>query len=59
MFVLRKRRADSHRTEGEVLDNYVTKKRDKSATLVFMKRTLKRHGQPEILVSPWRGSKGV
>ena len=28
--------------EGEILESYVTKKRDKSAALAFMKRTLKR-----------------
>ena len=29
--------------EGEVLESYVTKKRDKSAALRFFKKTLKRH----------------
>ncbi|MEP5295355.1 MAG: IS6 family transposase [Paracoccaceae bacterium] len=30
--------------EGEILESYVTKKRDKSAALRFFKKTLKRHG---------------
>ena len=37
--------------EGEVLESYVTKKRDKSAALRFMKRALKRHGQAERIVT--------
>lgn len=31
--------------EGKVLGSYVTKKRDKSAALAFMKKALKRHGK--------------
>lgn len=37
--------------EGEVLESYVTKKRDKSAVLAFMKKTLKRHGPTETIVT--------
>ncbi len=37
--------------EGEVLESFVTKKRDKSAALRFFKKTLKRHGQPEAIVT--------
>jgi transposase-like protein len=37
--------------EGEILESYVTKKRDKSAALAFMKKALKRHGWPEIIVT--------
>lgn len=37
--------------EGEVLESFVTKKRDKSAALRFMKKALKRHGQPEAIVT--------
>lgn len=37
--------------EGEVLESYVTKKRDKSAALRFFKKTLKRHGQAEAIVT--------
>ena len=37
--------------EGEVLESYVTKKRDKSAALRFLKKTLKRHGKAEAIVT--------
>lgn len=31
--------------EGEVLESYVTKKRDKKAALKFLKKTMRRHGR--------------
>jgi putative transposase len=37
--------------EGEVLESYVTKKRDKSAALRFFKKTLKHHGKTEVIVT--------
>jgi putative transposase len=37
--------------EGEIFESYVTKKRDKSAALAFMKRALKRHGKAETIVT--------
>lgn len=37
--------------EGEVLESYVTKKRDKSAALLFLKKALKRHGKAEKIVT--------
>src|SRR3546814_1815718 len=37
--------------EGEVLESFVTKTRDKAAALKFMKRALKRFGRPEIIVT--------
>ena len=37
--------------EGEILESYVTKKRDKSAALAFMKKALKRHGKPQAIVT--------
>lgn len=37
--------------EGEVLESYVTRKRDKSAALRFFKKTLKRHGKVEKIVT--------
>ena len=37
--------------EGEVLERYVTKKRDKSAALQFFKKALKRHGSPATIVT--------
>ena len=37
--------------EGEILESFVTKKRDKSAALAFMKKALKRHGRAEKIVT--------
>ena len=37
--------------EGEILESYVTRKRDKAAALAFMKKALKRHGTPEAIVT--------
>ena len=37
--------------EGEILESYVTKKRDKSAALCFLKMALKRHGQTQKIVT--------
>ena len=37
--------------EGEILESYVTKKRDKSAALTFIKKALKRHGRAEKIVT--------
>jgi putative transposase len=37
--------------EGEVLDSYVTKTRDKAAALSFIKKALKRHGSPEAITT--------
>lgn len=37
--------------EGEILVSFVTKKRDKSAALAFMKKALKRHGRAEKIVT--------
>lgn len=37
--------------EGEVLETYVTKKRDKKAALRFIKKTLKWHGSPIEIVT--------
>jgi len=37
--------------EGEVLESYVTKSRDKKAALAFMKKALKRHGSPEAITT--------
>tara|TARA_B110001454_G_scaffold209723_1_gene223506 strand:+ start:19491 stop:20096 length:606 start_codon:yes stop_codon:yes gene_type:complete len=33
--------------EGEILESFVTKKRDKLAAMTFMKKALKRHGRAE------------
>ena len=37
--------------EGEILESFVTKKRDKEAALTFMKKALKRHGSPEAVTT--------
>ena len=37
--------------EGEILESYITKTRDKAAALRFMKKTLKRHGSPEAITT--------
>ena len=37
--------------EGEVLESYVTKTRDKAAALKFMRKSLKRHGSPEVITT--------
>ena len=42
--------------EGEVLESYVTKTRDKAAALRFMKKPLKRHGSPETITTDGLGS---
>ena len=42
-------RAVSH--EGEILESFVTKARDKAAALAFMKKTMKRHGSPEVITT--------
>ena len=37
--------------EGEVLEAYVSKKRDRKAALKFLKKLMKRHGKPEEIVT--------
>jgi putative transposase len=37
--------------EGEILESYVTKTRDKAAALAFLKKALKRHGSPEAITT--------
>ena len=37
--------------EGEVLESFVTKSRDKKAALKFLKKTIRRHGRPEVFVT--------
>ena len=45
--------------EGEILESFVTKKRDKNAALTFMKKTLKRHGSPEAITTEGLRSYGA
>jgi putative transposase len=37
--------------EGEVLESFVTKSRDRKAALKFIKKSMKRHGRPETIVT--------
>jgi len=43
------RRAVDH--EGEVLEIFATKRRDRKAALAFLKRALKRYGRPHSIVT--------
>ena len=45
--------------EGEVLESFVTKTRDKAAALTFMKRAMKRFGRPEVIVTDGLRSYGA
>ena len=37
--------------EGEVLESYVTRRRERTAALKFLKKAMKRYGQPEVIVT--------
>jgi len=37
--------------EGEVLEVFVTKRRDRRAALAFLKRAIKRYGRPQAIVT--------
>jgi putative transposase len=37
--------------EGEVLESYVTKTRDKKAALKFIRKAMRKHGRPEVIVT--------
>jgi len=37
--------------EGEVLEAFASKTRDKGAALKFLKKTMKRHGKPRVIVT--------
>lgn len=37
--------------EGEVLEVFATKRRDRKAALAFLKRAMKRYGQPTVIVT--------
>ena len=45
--------------EGEVLESFVTKERDKAAALVFIKKALKRHGSPKAVTTDGLRSYGA
>ena len=37
--------------EGEVLESFVTKVRDKKAALKFLRKAMRKHGRPEVIVT--------
>ncbi len=37
--------------EGDVLESYVTKRRDRKSALRFLKKAMKRYGNPEVVVT--------
>ena len=45
--------------EGEVLESYATKTRDKAAALKFIKKAMKRHGRPKVIVTDGLRSYGA
>lgn len=45
--------------EGEVLESFVTKERDKAAALKFIKKAMKRHGRTEAIVTDGLRSYGA
>ena len=45
--------------EGEVLESFVTKERDKAAALKFIKKALKRHGSPKVITTDGLRSYGA
>jgi len=45
--------------EGEALESFVTKERDKAAALQFIKKAMKRHGRPQRIVTDGLRSYGA
>ncbi len=45
--------------EGEILESFVTRRRDKAAALAFLKKALKRHGSPARIVTDGLRSYGA
>ena len=45
--------------EGEVLESYVTKSRDRKAALKFLRKTMKRFGRPHVIVTDLLRSYGA
>ncbi len=45
--------------EGEVLEAFVTKRRNRRATLRFLRKAMKRHGRPEVIVTDCLRSYGA
>jgi putative transposase len=51
------RRAVDH--EGEVLEKYVTRRRDRKAALKFLRKSMKRYVHPHVIVTDRLRSYGV
>lgn len=45
--------------EGEVLESYITKRRDRNAAMKFLRKTMKRYGQPHVIVTDLLRSYGA
>ncbi|SLN76482.1 IS6 family transposase [Roseisalinus antarcticus] len=45
--------------EGEVLESFVTKARDKKAALKFLKKAMRKHGKPTVIVTDGLASYGA
>ena len=45
--------------EGEILESYVTKRRDRKAALKFLRKTMKRIGPPHVIVTDLLRSYGA
>jgi putative transposase len=45
--------------EGEVLESFVTKRRDKKSALKFLRKSLRRHGVAEAIVTDRLASYGA
>ncbi len=45
--------------EGEVLESFVTNRRDKKATLEFLRKSLRQHGSTEVIVTDRLASYGA
>ena len=45
--------------EGEVLESFVTKRRDKAAALKFLRKAMKRYGNPQVIVTDRCSSYGA
>jgi len=45
--------------EGEVLESFVMKRRDKRAALKFLRKAMRKHGRPEVIVTDRLRSNGA
>ena len=45
--------------QGEVLESFVTKRRDKEVALIFLRKSLRRHGQTETIMTDRLASYGA